>query len=141
RPAVLFRVLARAAAWAGNVDLARDSWQRAHDDAKGLARERIRREMADYGLTPGRRRSRGPAYATYGLVGGIALAFLWQSLLDQAQGPVRLIGVYLRASDFVAAYAQGIPGVPGQGTWWRYLSYAFVHANLIHAAFNAWVLL
>jgi len=31
--------------------------------------------------------------------------------------------------------------VPAEGAWWRYLSYAFVHANIVHAAFNAWVLL
>src|SRR5690606_33492084 len=141
RPAVLFAVLARAAGRAGDHDLAVASWQRAFADAKGALRARYADELRAYGVAPARRQAHTPPYATYGLVGAIALAYLGQALLDQALGPVRLIGVYLRASDFVAAYSQLIPGVPAEGGWWRYLSYAFVHANLVHAGFNAWVLL
>jgi len=141
RPAVLFAVLARAAGRAGDHDLAVASWQRAYADARGVLRDRYRDELRAYGVTPARRPRRATPYATFALVAAIALAFIGQSVLDQAFGPVRLIGVYLRASDFVAAYAQRIPGVPDQGAWWRYLSYAFLHANLVHAAFNAWVLL
>ncbi|HLV12942.1 MAG TPA: rhomboid family intramembrane serine protease [Trueperaceae bacterium] len=141
RPAVLYALLARAAARAGDDDLAVASWQRAHADARGVLRERYAGELGAYGVRPVRPRTAAPPYATYGLVVAIALAFLGQSLLDRVAGPVALIGVYLRASDFVAAYSQLIPGVPGEGAWWRYLSYAFVHANIVHAAFNAWVLL
>ncbi len=142
RPAVLYALLARAADRAGDRDLAVASWQRAHADARGALRERYAGELRAFGVAPAPRpKSAATPYATYALVAAIALAFMGQTLLDQAHGPVRLIGVYLRASDFVAAYAQRIPGVPHQGEWWRYLTYAFVHANLVHAAFNAWVLL
>jgi len=140
RPAVVYALLARAAGRAGDPDLAVASWQRAIDDARGALRERYAAELAAYGVEPARRPSVPPAYATYGLVGAIALAFLGQSLLNQVVGDVRLLFVSLRASDFVAAYAQRLPGVPGQGEWWRFLSYAFVHADLVHAAFNCWVL-
>lgn len=140
RPAVIFAVLARAAGRAGDSDLAVRSWQRAYDDARGALRERYASEMSAYGVTPSRRPERARPIATYVMVAVLALSFLGQSLLDAAIGPVRLFFTLIDASYVVAAYVQNVPGVPYQDAWWRYLSYAFVHGNLVHAAFNAWVL-
>src|SRR5690606_22551959 len=43
-------------------------------------------------------------------------------------------------SSLIAAYLQGLPGVPADGAWWRLITYAFVHGNLVHIGFNLWVL-
>ena len=140
RPATLFAVLGRAADRAGQEDLAVESWRNAFADARGVLKERYGAVLRDRGAEPAARERVTAPVGTYALVGAILLAYLGQSLLNGSLPPVRLIGVYLEPSDFIAAYSHGIPGLPGQGAWWRYLSYGFLHANLVHIAFNAWVL-
>lgn len=141
RPATLFAVLGRAADRAGQEDLAVESWRNAFADARGVLKERYAEVLRSRGAAPVTKAPSAVPVATYALVGAIVLAYLGQSLLNGALPPVRLIGVYLDPSDFILAYAHGIPGVPAQDAWWRYLTYGFLHANLIHIAFNAWVLL
>lgn len=140
RPATLFAVLGRAADRAGQEELAVESWRSASADARGVLKDRYDAILRSRGAAPAVRASTPAPVATYLLLAAIVIAYIGQELLNGALPPVRLIGVYLRPSDFVAAYAHGIPGVPGQGAWWRYLSYAFLHANLVHIGFNAWVL-
>lgn len=83
-------------------------------------------------------RTRGRTPATWTLVAAIALAFVGQLLLDRGFGPFLAGNVRLDASSAVAAFVLGV------GTqfdvWWRFVSYGFVHGNLVHVGFNLWVL-
>src|SRR5690606_12027877 len=44
-------------------------------------------------------------------------------------------------SSLIAAYLQGLPGIPAGDAWWRFVTYGFVHGNVVHIGFNLWVLL
>lgn len=140
RPATLFAVLGRAADRAGHEELAVESWRNAFADARGVLKERYGELLRSRGAAPPALQRAKVPIATYSLVGAIVLAYIAQSMVNAALPVVRLIGDHLRPSDFIAAYTHGIPGMPGQGAWWRYLTYGFLHANLPHIAFNAWVL-
>lgn len=52
-----------------------------------------------------------------------------------------LIGRTIRpdAAQRAAGFVLNVP-IPDADAWWRYLSYGFVHGNLLHIGFNSWVL-
>ncbi|MEJ2358793.1 MAG: rhomboid family intramembrane serine protease [Deinococcales bacterium] len=68
------------------------------------------------------------------------LAYIAEILVNRLIGAVRVGAQTLHLSSFTAAFMLNIPGVPGEHAWWRLLTYAFLHANLVHIGFNVWVL-
>ncbi len=141
-PDVLLGILARSAEVAGDVGTAK----RLRSEAARLAPPGRRgphvRALDAWGEaapTP-LRPARGRIPATVGLVAVIALAFVGQLVLDRVLGTFVLAGSRVEASSLAAAFALGFPGFPNAGAWWRFLSYAFVHGNLVHVGFNLWVL-
>lgn len=144
RPAVLYEIVARAAERAGDAPVAVRAYQQAHAVAKGALEQRLAARLRALGAEPvavatTAARAFVPV-GTLSLVAALALAYGAQVILDRVWGQVRVLGQVFDASTLLAAYLQGIPGVPSAGAWWRHLSYAFVHGNLPHIAFNLWVL-
>ncbi len=145
RPWVLFQVMGRAAERRGQANLAVRAYQEAYQAAKGSIRERLAADLARLDAEPPTAAEPGSASrfvptGTLTLAGVLALSYLAQVVADRALGLVRVLGQVYEASTLLAAYLQGLPGVPGLGAWWRTLSYAFVHGNLVHIGFNLWVL-
>jgi rhomboid protease GluP len=71
----------------------------------------------------------------------LALTYLVQVLADKYIGLLSVGGQGIHASSVVAAFVQGVPGVPDANVWWRYLTYAFIHGSILHIGLNVWVLL
>lgn len=141
RPATLYAILARAAEQSGRPDVAVRAYTAAHGVSSGALKERFERRLVLLGEAPPAALQRAVMpIATYVLGGVLATAYLAQVLADRAYGVVRALGQSYEVSMVVAAYLQNLPGVPAVGAWWRYLSYAFVHGNLIHIGFNLWVM-
>lgn len=134
--------LARAAEVAGEAEIA----LRVHAEAFRVAapgrRAPHERALRAAGRPlPAPARAAGRAPATWTLAGVIALAYLGQVVLDRVVGALPLAGASVEASAVAAAFVVGVPSFPAADAAWRYLSYAFVHGNLIHVGFNLWVLL
>lgn len=141
-PATLYEILGTAAERSGRHAAAVRAYQAAYTAAMGASRKRIETRLKNLGATPPTATAllaRRPL-ATYLLAAAIALAYLAQVLADRYYGAVSVRGQGLYVSNLVAAFIQGLPGVPDAGAWWRYLTYAFVHGNLVHIAMNLWVL-
>ena len=136
-PYQIVAILARAAETAGRHDTARQFYQQAYTLAPEGPRDRFGGKLKAYGEPlPEVARTEYRSLATLLLVGAIALAYGAQLYIDQLFG----VQYRLNASSAVAAFLLNIPGVPEGETWWRFLSYALVHGNLIHIGFNSWVL-
>ncbi len=141
RPETLYRVLGTAAERAGRHDVALRAYSAAFAAAKGEQRERARADLARLGVQPKQMvEKRRRPYGTYALGSALALAYLAQVLFDRSYGLVRALGTLFQPSNVVAAFLQGLPALPAADAWWRYLSYAFLHGNLVHIGFNLWVL-
>ena len=142
RPAVLYGILGRAADRAGAHEAAVRLYTQAATEAQGRPRGFYEAEVIRLGGTvPPRtavRSSKTPV--TFILLGVLAAAYAAQVLVDRARGLVVVLGQYVDPSTLIAAYVQGIPGLPATGAWWRLLTYAFLHGNLLHVGFNLWVL-
>lgn len=145
----LYEVLGRASERRGQADAAARAYLAAHAAAKGAVKARLAHKLADLGIDAAAvHAAAGAASAsqrfvplgTYALGATLALAYLGQLLLDRTVGLVRVLGQVYESSTLVAAYLQGLPGLTTVGAWWRTLSYAFVHGNLVHIGFNLWVL-
>jgi membrane associated rhomboid family serine protease len=137
-PHELFAVLASAADRAGHA-AAGELWTRAFAAAPPPLRERyaerIRAAGREIPSVPRRR-----PVGTLALTGTLLAAYLGQLGLDRMAAPIVTALGRLDPSQAVAAFLVGVPGPSGAEAWWRFLSYAFVHGNLIHIALNAWVL-
>jgi rhomboid protease GluP len=134
-------LVARAAEVAGEADAALRMHAEAYRVAAPPRREPHRRALEAAGRPlPTPLRAAGRARATAATAGLIALAYAGQALLDGVAGPFVVGGVGVDASSIAAAFVIGVPGMPLAEAWWRHLSYAFVHANLVHVGFNLWVL-
>ena len=141
RPENLYRILGTAAERSGRRDVAAKAYAAAFANSKGKQRERARQDLARLGVEPTRVvEKRRWAYATYILAGVLAAAYIAQITFDNSYGLVRALGTLFQPSYVVAAFLQGLPALPAADAWWRYLSYAFLHGNLIHVGFNLWVL-
>lgn len=143
RPAVLYQIVARAGERAGEATVAVRALQQAHAAAKGALKQRLAARLEAMGAGPETAAPAARAFVPVGtlaLSAALALAYAGQVLVDRIWGQVRVLGQVFDASTLIAAYLQGLPGVPSAGAWWRHLSYAFVHGNLPHIAFNLWVL-
>lgn len=102
----------------------------AHAEALGRAGQEL----------PQPARPSGRSNVTIGLLAIIAAAFCAQYLLDSQLGAMVIGRVLIQPSQVAAAFVLGLPSLPLSEAWWRFLSYAFVHANLVHVGFNLWVL-
>lgn len=141
RPGTLYAILARAAEQSGRPDVAVRAYGAAHGASSGALQQRFARRLAVLGQAPPvtTRRAQRPL-ATYALAASLAAAYVVQVVADRSYGLVHALGQAYDVSTVVAAYLQQLPGLPAVGAWWRTLSYAFVHGNLIHIGFNLWVL-
>jgi membrane associated rhomboid family serine protease len=137
-PHELFAVLAKAAERGGHA-AAGELWARAYAAAPPPLRERYAERLRAAGRSLPEVRVRRPI-GTWALTGTLAVAYLGQLGLDRLASPVATAVGRLQPSQAVAAFLLGVPGPSGAEAWWRFLSYAFVHGNLLHIALNAWVL-
>lgn len=142
RPATLYRLLGFGAERAGRADVAARAYSAAYAASQGRQRERLGQDLDRLGVArpPRARQLATRPLATYLLAAALATAYLGQVLFDRGYGLVRSMGTLFYPSNVVAAFLQNLPALPADGAWWRYLSYAFVHGNLVHIGFNLWVL-
>jgi len=138
-PHELFAVLAQAAERGGH-PAAGELWGRAYASAPPPLRPRYADKVQAAGGALPTIRARNPL-GTWALTAAIVVAYLGQLSLDRIASPVATALGRLDPSQAAAAFLMGVPGVSGGDAWWRFLSYAFVHGNLVHIALNAWVLI
>ncbi len=137
---VLFGLAARAAEQAGLLGEAVTFYRQAYLSSPEAQRERYADKLRAYGETPPPvTRERRP-YGLLALFASLGTAYLAQLWLDANFGPSGSSAGGVRASSVVGAFLLNIQGVPEANASWRYLSYAFVHGNFVHIAFNLWVL-
>lgn len=137
-PHVLFAVLAEAAERADH-PAAGELWTRAFAAAPPGLRERYAGHLERLGRErPTVRRAR--PIGTWATTGALLLAYLGQVVVDGVGRPLATALGRLEPSQTASSFLLNIPGVPDGEAWWRFLSYAFVHGNLVHIALNAWVL-
>jgi membrane associated rhomboid family serine protease len=133
-----FAVLARAAEVRGDPAAAGRMLSQAYGQAPEGYRRRYAERLAASGLTAPRVPRRW-ATGTLLLVLALGLLYVGQSLLDRAAAQLVFSRFAVEPSFVAAAFALNL-GFPSVDAWWRYLSYAFVHANIVHIGFNLWVL-
>ncbi|HET8986730.1 MAG TPA: rhomboid family intramembrane serine protease, partial [Trueperaceae bacterium] len=142
RPATLYGILGRAADRAGAHEAAVKLYTQAASEAQGRPRGFYEAEVVRLGGNVPQRSviTATKTPVTLALVAVLAAAYGAQVLIDKLRGLVVVLGQYIDPSTLIAAYVQGIPGLPAAGAWWRNLTYAFLHGNLLHVGFNLWVL-
>lgn len=142
KPVTLYRILGVGAERAGLREVAGNAYTASFTSGSGRQRERAREDMQRLGLTPAKAavKKRRPWF-TYALGAVLVAAYVAQITFDNSYGLVRALGTLFQPSNVVAAFLQGLPGLPAADAWWRYLSYAFVHGNFVHLGFNVWVLM
>jgi membrane associated rhomboid family serine protease len=138
---VWYALLARAMERLGE----RERALRLHAEAYRVASPARRRQHAEVLDAAGWPKPRtlqvvGRAPATVALVGFLAAAYLGQTWLDLSLGTLTLGNLRLNASSVASALLLGVPEFPTRDAPWRFLSYAFVHGNLLHVGLNLWVL-
>lgn len=137
-PHVLFGILAEAAERSDH-PAAGELWTRAYAAAPPGLRERYAHDLERLGREPPKVRRVRPI-GTLATTGALLLAYLGQVVIDGVGQPLATSLGRLDPSQAASAFLLNIPGVPDGEAWWRFLSYAFVHGNLLHIALNAWVL-
>lgn len=140
-PHVLLAVVARAAARSGQVDNALQLYAQAYAVAPEALRERYADQIRAFGRDVPNVERPGAPYGTFAGVAVLVVAYLAQMWADQTFAALGTSLGSLAPSSAVAAFLLNIPDAPAADAWWRYLSYAFVHGNLIHILFNLWVFL
>ena len=141
RPSTLYAILARAAEQSQHRDVAVTLYTHAYESAPPGLTDRFAAKLRVLGQEPPpRARRSGAPVATLSLAGVLVLAYIAEILVNRLLGAVRVGAQTLHLSSFTAAFMLNIPGVPGEHAWWRLLTYAFLHANLVHIGFNVWVL-
>jgi rhomboid protease GluP len=138
---LLLALLARGAERSLRGEDAVRLYQQAYAAAPAGVRPRYAWRLGELGAEAPAAVGRGAAAgATYLLAAGLVLAYLAQLVLDGLVGPFAASGGGFKASSLAAGFLVGLPGLPEADAWWRYLSYALVHGNLVHIGFNVWVL-
>ncbi|UCH24369.1 MAG: rhomboid family intramembrane serine protease [Trueperaceae bacterium] len=138
-PHLLFGIVARAAEQAEQPEQAQELYSRAYEASPVGFREVYAGALRRYGRAlPEVSRRQVAASGTLSLLAAILVSYLGQLFLDRLLGPIPFIGI--DPSTAAGAFLLNIPGVPESNMLWRYLSYAFLHGNLVHIGFNSWVL-
>jgi rhomboid protease GluP len=138
---LLLALLARGAERSLRGEDAVRLYQQAYAAAPAGVRPRYAGRLRELGGKVPEAVGRGTATgATYLLAAGLVLAYLAQLILDGLAGPFAAVGGGFKASSLAAGFLVGLPGLPQAEAWWRYLSYALIHGNLVHIGFNVWVL-
>jgi len=70
-------------------------------------------------------------FATLALIGFLLACYGIQILIGRAIRP--------DAAQRMAGFILNVP-IPDSDAWWRFLSYGFIHGNLLHIGLNSWVL-
>lgn len=137
-PHELFALLAQAAERGGH-GAAGELWTRAYVAAPPPLRERFARKLRQHDRQVPSLQVRRPV-GTSVLTVVITAAYLAQVAIDRFAPALPTPLGRLDPSTAAAAFLVNIPAVPQGEAWWRFLSYAFVHGNLVHILLNAWVL-
>ena len=137
-PYELFALLATAAERGGH-GAAGELWTRAYVASPPPLRHRFEEKLRDHGREVPSLRVRRPV-GTWAMAGTILTTYAAQVTLDRLAGDVLTPLGRMEPSSAAAAFLVGISGVPQGDAWWRFLSYALVHGNLVHILLNAWVL-
>jgi rhomboid protease GluP len=142
-PYIIIGILAQAAENSGRTEPALQLYGQAYALAPKSQRDKFANKLEQFGrpLPQVVEERIGWNVATIALTFAITGAYALQVWIDQQYGPVAFGLSRLLASSGVAAFLHNLPNVPDADAFWRYLSYAFVHGNLVHIGFNAWVLL
>ncbi len=141
QPATLYAILARAAECGGQREAAVTLYGHAFQAAPRALQPHYAGRLRALGEEPPplARKAAAPV-ATLSLAGAIVAAYIAEILVDRFVGSVRVAGQTLHHSSLAGAFILNVPGVPAEHAWWRLVSYAFLHANLVHIGFNTWVL-
>ena len=138
----LYGLVARAVEVAGDRETATRIYQEAARAAPEGRRARYAERLEAWGeRVPAASRPRRVGFATPALAAVLAAAYAGQAALDLSLGALVVGQMPMQPSSIAAAFGLGVVGFPFSDAWWRYLSYAFVHAGIIHIGFNVWVLL
>ncbi len=131
-PYVVLGILALAAERSGRLEPASRLYAQAYQTAPEGQRTGLAGKLTSYGQPlPKVAREKPRRRVTFALMAVIALCYGVQLWLDQN---------YTAGGIRTAAFLHNVPGVPEADALWRYLSYGFVHGNLVHIGFNLWVL-
>ncbi len=136
----VYEIFARASEKAHRVEEAAALYTHTYAAAPEAARPRLARKLEAFDRPVPKVARRGALPGTLVLLGSLAVMYGLQELLNATVGNVFTMAGQMRASDAAAAFLLNITGAPSADALWRYLSYALVHGNLIHIAFNLWVL-
>ncbi|HEX7021717.1 MAG TPA: rhomboid family intramembrane serine protease [Trueperaceae bacterium] len=136
-PYQLFRLLARAAENSGKLEPALQLYAQAYALAPESQRPRLAETFHHYNVPlPKVEARRGLPRATIALIGVLVAAYLTQLVFDRLYNP----NLPALAAGFLFNLPAPAGAIPEEHALWRYLSYAFVHANLLHIGLNSWVL-
>ncbi len=132
-PTQIYEILAQSAENAQRFDIATQMYTEAYKAAPEGLRSNYAKKLTFYREPiPKLNRFEKRPFATFGLLGAIIAAFFVQLWLENRYNP--------DAAILIAGFIQNIDNVPQINTWWRYLSYAFVHGGFLHIGMNSWVL-
>lgn len=76
---------------------------------------------------------------TIGFAATLIIAYLGQIAADRYLAVKQGLLTIFDPSSLIAAFLLDIPFAPYAEAWWRFLTYGFVHGNLIHILMNVWV--
>lgn len=143
RPATVYHILATAAERSGNRDMAARAYSAAYVNGGGRERARAEANLIRIGAEVPTKvdTGRARAWVVFVLAGVLFVAYMLQIWFDSQFGLLRAGATLFQPSHVVAAFLQGLPMLPANDVWWRYLSYAFLHGNWVHLGLNLWVLL
>ena len=126
-------ILAEAAERGHQLEAAIGLYRQAYQLAPAALRPRYAAKVQHYGqpLPSLARQGVGLYSATLWLIVVLGLSYALQMFIDQRYGQ--------RVASLSAGFLLNTR-IPEESAWWRYMSYAFVHGNLLHIALNCWVL-
>ncbi len=132
-PYTVLSILAGAAERSGRLEAAAKLYAQAYRVAPEGQRASLAEKLTHYGQPlPTLARERSWSVATFALMAVIALCYGAQLWLD---------GRYSGSGGtLTGAFLHNLPQIPEANAPWRFLSYGFVHGNLVHIGFNLWVL-
>ncbi|MEM7735840.1 MAG: rhomboid family intramembrane serine protease [Deinococcota bacterium] len=129
-------LLAEAAEQSEQPAIAAQFYARAYSLASSDQAPRLAEHLHHLGKPVPASRTSRRANATLGLIAFLAACYGVQLLINQS---IRSDAAQLDVAQSMAGFVVNVP-IPEADAWWRYLSYGFIHGNLLHIALNMWVL-